>query len=149
NLNSNINKKYNYVFIYAESLEKSFENLNGKNYLPELSKIANNYAQFTNITQPTNGGFGWTMAGMVNTQCGVPLVMAQGNTGGNTANFLPKANCVASWLKNNGYLTHFIRGSNKQFAGADKFFSQHGWSRQDDLNFFIENKIARPEKISG
>lgn len=149
NLNSNINKKQNYVFIYAESLEKSFENLNGKNYLPELSKIANNYAQFTNIVQPTNGGFGWTMAGMVNTQCGVPLVMAQGNTGGNTANFLPKANCVASWLKNNGYRTHFIRGSNKQFAGADKFFSQHGWSRQDDLSFFIENKIAGPEKISG
>ncbi|MGG6175153.1 sulfatase-like hydrolase/transferase [Pantoea allii] len=148
-LNSSLNKKYNYVFIYAESLEKTFEKLNEKNYLPELSKIANDYAQFTNIIQPTNGGFGWTMAGMVNTQCGVPLVMAQGNTGGNAAHFLPKANCVASWLKKIGYRTHFIRGSNKEFAGADKFFSQHGWSRQDDLNFFIENKIAKSDQISG
>lgn len=142
-------KKYNYVFIYAESLERTFSNLNNENHIPNLSELASNYAQFTNISQPSNMGFGWTMAGMVNTQCGIPLAMPQGNTGGNSSNFLPNAHCVASWLQDSGYHTEFIRGSQKEFAGGDKFLSQHGWARQDDLAYFVQNKLAKPEQISG
>lgn len=144
----NLDKKYNYVFIYAESLERTFRDLEGENYLPNLSALADNYADFTNIIQPANRGFGWTMAGMVNTQCGIPLVMAQGNAGGNLSEFLNKANCVATWLTNQGYNTEFLRGSDKEFAGGDKFFSQHGWNRQDDLNYFVSNGLASSEQIS-
>lgn len=144
----NLNKKYNYVFIYGESLERSFRDLDGKNYLPELSAIADNYADFTNIIQPLNRGFGWTMAGMVNTQCGIPLVMEQGNAGANVSEFLSKAQCVTSWLTDQGYDTEFIRGSQKEFAGGNKFFAQHGWKRQDDLSYFVKNGLANPEQIS-
>lgn len=144
----NLNKKYNYVFIYAESLEQTFQNLDGENYLPNLSALAKNYANFTNIIQPMNRGFGWTMAGMVNTQCGLPLVMEQGNAGENLSDFLINANCIATWLSKQGYKTEFLRGSQKEFAGGDKFFSQHGWKRQDDLSYFIKNGIASPEQIS-
>ncbi|RJT47646.1 phosphoglycerol transferase I [Rahnella woolbedingensis] len=144
----NLDKKYNYVFIYAESLERTFRDLEGENYLPHLSALADNYADFTNIIQPANRGFGWTMAGMVNTQCGIPLVMAQGNAGENLSEFLNNANCVATWLTNQGYNTEFLRGSDKEFAGGDKFFSQHGWSRQDDLNYFVKNGLASPDQIS-
>lgn len=142
-------KKYNYVFIYAESLERTFRDLRGKNHLPNLSDIADKYIEFTNIIQPATSGFGWTMAGMVNTQCGVPLVMAQGNSGANFTEFLSNAKCVASWLNENGYKTEFIRGSDKTFAGGDKFFSQHGWQRQDDLGYFKETGQANSSNVSG
>jgi phosphoglycerol transferase len=65
--------KYNYVFIYAESLERSLRNINGINYIPNISKLADQYLEFTDIQQIQ----GWTMAGMVNTQCAIPLVLPQ------------------------------------------------------------------------
>lgn len=142
-------KKYNYVFIYAESLERTFRDLRGKNHLPKLSQIADKYIEFTNIIQPAASGFGWTMAGMVNTQCGIPLVMAQGNSGANFAEFLSNAKCVASWFNESGYKTEFIRGSDKNFAGGNKFFSQHGWQRQDDLGYFKETGQATLSNVSG
>ncbi|WP_338463703.1 phosphoglycerol transferase I [Franconibacter daqui] len=142
-------KKYNYVFIYAESLERTFRMLGGKDYLPGINKIANQHLEFTNIEQPLNMGMGWTMAGMVNTQCGIPLVMAQGNSGSNVSHFLSGADCVATWLTRQGYQTEFIRGSQKEFAGGDKFLAQHGWQTQHDKPYFVKNGLATPEQISG
>lgn len=141
--------KYNYVFIYAESLERTFRSLDGRDYLPGLTALANRYMEFTNIQQPLNVGFGWTMGGIVNTQCGIPLVMAQGNAGSNVSNFLSGAHCIASWLTQQGYQTEFIRGSQKEFAGGDKFLSQHGWQAQHDKAWFEEHALATPGQISG
>ena len=140
-------RKYNYVFIYAESLERTFRNVDGVNYLPGLSKIANNYIEFSNIRQLP--GMGWTMAGIVNTQCAIPFVLAQGNGGGNFENFLPNATCIGDVLKKEGYTTEFIRGSAKEFAGGDKFLSQHGWVNQHDKQFFVDNGLASEQQISG
>lgn len=58
------------------------------------------------------------MAGLVNTQCGIPLIMEQGNSGASFVNFLGEADCVASWFGTQGYQTEFIRGSQKEFAGG-------------------------------
>lgn len=148
-IDARLDKKYNYVFIYAEGLENTFQNLNGANYTPGLSALANKYLQFTNIRQPSIRGMGWTMAGMVNTQCGIPLIMEQGNAGANFSNFLGKADCVATWLGKQGYQTEFIRGSQKEFAGGDKFLEQHGWQSQHDKNYFAEHTLATPDDVSG
>lgn len=147
--NNKKNDKLNYVFIYAESLERTFRQLNEKNYIPKLSSLADEYLEFTNIIQPNNSGFGWTMAGLVNTQCGIPLVIEQGNSGSNYSKFLANAGCVASWLNNNGYETKFIRGSQKEFAGGDKFLSQHGWKEQADLSYFQKTGVANDNNMSG
>lgn len=144
-----LDKKYNYVFIYAESLENTFQSLDGTNYTPGLSALANKYMQFTNIRQPPIRGIGWTMAGLVNTQCGIPLIIEQGNSGASFVNFLGKADCVASWFGTQGYQTEFIRGSQKEFAGGDKFLEQHGWQSQHDKNYFAENLLATPDDVSG
>jgi len=142
-----LKSKYNYIFIYAESLERTFRDLNGVNYIPNISSIADNYLEFTDVKQVS--GTGWTMAGLVNTQCGLPLVLPQGNSAGNISNFLQGADCVASALKKIDYETLFIRGSDKEFAGGDKFLSQHGWSEVQDKNYFEENNITSPSDISG
>lgn len=146
-VNPESERKYNYVFIYAESMERTFRMLDGKNYLPNISLIADKYMDFTDIRQIS--GTGWTMAGLVNTQCGIPLVLPQGNSAGNVTNFLHGADCVATALKNNHYQTLFIRGSDKEFAGGDKFLGQHGWDEVQDKNYFEKQKIVSPEDLSG
>lgn len=147
NIEYKTTKNYNYVFIYAESLERTFRDIDGVNYTPNITELANAYLDFTAIEQIP--GMGWTMAGIVNTQCAVPLVLPQGNAAGNMSEFLSGADCIASHLQNHGYVTEFIRGSDKEFAGGDKFFSQHGWQEQHDKNYFINNKIANENQISG
>lgn len=142
-----LNSVDNIVFIYAESLERTFRNIDGINYLPNLTKIAASGLDFSNIMQMP--GMGWTMAGMVNTQCSVPLAMMQANSGNNISSFLSGADCIASEFKKNGYYNEFIRGSAKEFAGGDKFLSQHGWDNQIDKQYFIDNNLIQPDDISG
>lgn len=142
-----IKNKYNYVFIYAESLERSLRNINGINYIPNISKLADQYLEFTGIQQIP--GMGWTMAGMVNTQCAIPLVLPQGNSASNMSHFLAGADCIATHLKNSGYTTEFIRGSDKEFAGGDKFFSQHGWLNQHDKQYLLNHRVVDENNISG
>lgn len=139
--------KYNYVFIYAESLERSLRNIDGINYIPNISELADQYLEFTDIQQIP--GMGWTMAGMVNTQCAIPLVLPQGNSANNMSHFLAGADCIATYLKNSGYTTEFIRGSDKEFAGGDKFFSQHGWLYQHDKQYLLNRHVVDENKISG
>lgn len=146
-LDGKINKKYNFVFIYAESMERTFRNLDNIDYQPNINELANKYVEFTDLQQMP--GMGWTMAGIVNTQCGIPLVIAQGNTGGKISSFLPGAQCIGSWLHENGYTTEFIRGSMKEFAGGDKFLAQHGWQTVHDFQYFIDNNMVRAEQVSG
>ncbi|MCD1126040.1 phosphoglycerol transferase I [Jinshanibacter sp. LJY008] len=141
------NNKYNYVFIYAESLERTFRNINGFNYTPNISKLAESYIDFTNIIQSDGGG--WTMAGLVNTQCGIPLSLPQGNSANNMSSFLDGAKCIAQYFNENGYKNIFIRGSEKEFAGGDKFLSQHGWDEIHDKSYFLENNLADNSNISG
>ncbi|HDT4954840.1 TPA: phosphoglycerol transferase I [Enterobacter kobei] len=147
NTDFNLKDNYNYVFIYAESLERSLRNIAGTNYIPHLSEIADNYIDFTNIQQIP--GMGWTMAGIVNTQCAIPLVLPQGNSGNNISHFLSGADCIATHLQKRGYTTEFIRGSDKEFAGGDKFFSQHGWLSQHDKQYLINHHVAEDKDISG
>ncbi len=138
---------HNYVIIYAESLERTFRNLDGVNYLPRLSKIADSYDDFTNIIQTE--GAGWTMAGLVNTQCGIPLSLPQGNSANNVSAFLEGAKCIGQAFKEEGYHNVFMRGSDKAFAGGDKFLSQHGWDTLQDKEYFLKNKIVDPVNVQG
>lgn len=138
---------YNYVIIYAESLERTFRDLDGVNYLPRLSKIADSYDDFTNLIQTE--GAGWTMAGLVNTQCGIPLSLPQGNSADNVSSFLEGAKCIGQKFKEEGYQNLFMRGSDKAFAGADKFLSQHGWDTLQDKEYFLKNKIVDPTNVQG
>ncbi|WP_312927426.1 sulfatase-like hydrolase/transferase [Pseudescherichia sp.] len=138
---------YNYVVIYAESLERTFRNLDGVNYIPRLSKIADSYDDFTNLIQTE--GAGWTMAGLVNTQCGIPLSLPQGNSANNLSAFLEGAKCIGQKFQEEGYQSLFIRGSDKAFAGGDKFLSQHGWGTLQDKEYFLKNNIVDPKKVQG
>lgn len=122
----------NLVLIYVESLENTYEDtaLFGKNLLAPLHNLSSdNTLSFKNFVQMP--GTGWTIAGIVGTQCGVPLksmtIFDQNKQSENLKHFLPRAVCLGDILAAHGYKNIYMRGADMKFAGADKFFSSHGY----------------------
>ena len=128
-VSSNPNKPLNFIYIYLESFERIyFDNNLYPDLLPGLSKIEDNSVSFTNLTQTT--GAGWTIAGMVASQCGIPLFAASGPNGTkNYDKFLPDAVCVGDILKKNRYNLSFLGGSALSFTGKGNFYNDHGFAK--------------------
>ena len=127
---SSLNK--NFVFIFAESLERSYRDVNGINFLPNISKLENQL-DFNNIKQTS--GSGWTIADNVNVLCGLPLfgVINQASL---TETFLPKATCMTDQLNNIGYEQIYISGSSTIFAGTKNLLSNHKVNNIYDIEDF-------------
>ncbi|MGB9095576.1 phosphatidylglycerol--membrane-oligosaccharide glycerophosphotransferase [Erwinia sp.] len=119
--------KPNLVYIYAESLERTyFDEKAFPNLAPELSKIKNNAYDFSNTEQLP--GTEYTIAGMVASQCGIPLFAPfDGNASSSLSTFYPQNVCLGDILKSSGYQNYFYQGASLSFAGKDLFLSSHGF----------------------
>lgn len=121
----------NLILIYVESLEKNYSNtsLFDRNLLEPLDKIEG--VEFEKFAQMP--GTGWTIAGMVSSQCGIPLkplILADGNsTGELVKDFLPNATCLGDTLSQLGYENVFIGGASLSFSGKENFLITHGYTR--------------------
>lgn len=129
--------KPNLIYIYAESLERTYFNEQAFPKLaPELSEIKNNALDFSNTAQLP--GTEYTIAGMVASQCGIPLFAPfDGNASSSLSTFYPQNICLGDILKAAGYQNYFYQGANLSFAGKDLFLSSHGF---DHLYGFNELK---------
>jgi phosphoglycerol transferase len=126
----------NLILIYAESLEAGYQDatLFGRDLLAATRHLGgHSYGWY----RPAAGAT-WTIAGMVATQCGVPLqVYAQRDlrpsVRGKT--FLPGATCLGDILAANGYRNVFLGGAPLSFAGKGRFLQDHGyaeaWGREE------------------
>ncbi|MCP4325422.1 MAG: sulfatase-like hydrolase/transferase [Alteromonadales bacterium] len=126
--------KPNIVFIYLESVEQAyFDNEAFPELLPELSKIKAKSINFTGLEQANKTS--WTIAGMVSSQCGYPLVAAYKEVGANTAaiteEFMINARCHGDLLKENNYWLAYMSGDDHRFAGVGKFYNTHNY---DDIS---------------
>ncbi len=125
------NKK-NLVLIYVESLENTYSNkeIFGEDLLKSLNDKTKQAITFKDFKQTT--GTGWTIAGIVSSQCGIPLksiIVSDGNSlGESIKKFLPNAICLGDILKKAGYKNIYIGGDDLSFSGKGKFFQQHGYS---------------------
>lgn len=121
----NPTQKYNLLLIYVESLENNLTN----------KKIFN-----TNLIQPIddlNGikvphlypapGTGWSIAGMMSSQCAVPLKLHFGYFPHKNGNFLPNLVCLGDILKNFGYKQYFLAGHDLGLSGTGNFYHNHGY----------------------
>ena len=119
--------KLNLVYIYGESLERTyFDNAAFPDLTPELGAIKNNSIDFTHTAQLP--GTDYTIAGMVASQCGIPLFAPfEGNASASMSSFFPQNLCLGDILKNSGYENHFVQGANLRFAGKDVFLKSHGF----------------------
>lgn len=140
-------KRYNVVWIYAEAFERIY--LNSEIFpdlAPNLVKLERESLSFSNIHQVW--GTGWTIAGIVGSQSGVPLyaVGRQNNDLNQLPSFLPNVKGVGNILKEDGYENIFIQGSKKAFAGNDKFLESHGFRMYSFEN--IDEKYKTKKDLS-
>ena len=143
------NEKRNLIFIFAESMESSYADLeNGGsqkyNLIEGLTQLSNRYITFSN-TDKLGGvleipGTTWTVSGMVSQTSGLPLKL--GIAGGSYRKyntFLPSVYTLGDILKDNGYKQEIIMGSEGSYAGRKGYFESHGNYKIYDLNTAIEN----------
>ncbi|WP_275555969.1 phosphatidylglycerol--membrane-oligosaccharide glycerophosphotransferase [Mixta sp. Marseille-Q2659] len=117
----------NLVYIYGESLERTyFDEQAFPGLAPELSRLKQQQAlDFAQTEQLP--GTEYTIAGMVASQCGIPLFAPfEGNASASLSSFFPQNICLGDILKNSGYQTYFMQGADLRFAGKDTFLKSHG-----------------------
>ncbi|MXP48581.1 hypothetical protein FD733_01050 [Pantoea sp. Eser] len=135
--------KKNIIYIYGESLERTFFN---KNMFPgltdELSAIKDKSYDFNNTIQLL--GTDYTIAGIVASQCGLPLFAPfSGNSSDSLSSFFPGTIFLGNILKSSGYDLSFIQGADLDFGGKRLFFSNHGFehlSGREELAHSITDK---------
>jgi phosphoglycerol transferase len=117
----------NLVFIYAESLERTFfDETLFPGLIKELRALEAEGTSFTDIQ--TVYGSGFTMGGMVGSLCGVPLFApADPNSMGGMDEFLPGATGLGELLRAQGYQLTFMGGAHSSFAGKGRFLRTHGF----------------------
>ncbi|WP_119396490.1 sulfatase-like hydrolase/transferase [Salinibius halmophilus] len=127
----------NLVLIYAESLEQGyFDEARFPGLLPELNKWRANSVNFTGLEQVYNTS--WTVAGIVASQCGVPLISPYRSHDMNslapTSSFMSEAVCLTDVLAEHGYINQMMIGSDQRFAGKKYFFASHQFDQVDDFS---------------
>lgn len=117
-----LDNRPNIIYLYAEGFERTY--LDEKLFpglAPNLKRIESTALSFTNIN--TLYGTGWTIAGMVASQCGLPLQpVANVNKPGA---FMPKAYCLGDILHKNGYQLTYMGGASLRFGGKGNFYATH------------------------
>ncbi|SMP45777.1 phosphatidylglycerol-membrane-oligosaccharide glycerophosphotransferase [Desulfonatronum zhilinae] len=132
----------NLVYIYAESLERTyFDESLFPGLIQGLREMEQEALSFTGVEQIS--GTHWTIAGMVASQCGIPLVTASGgNSMSGIDRFLPGATCLGDVLQAQGYALTFLGGADLEFAGKGKFYATHGFSEimgKSELQSMLED----------
>ena len=122
-------KKRNLVYIYAESFERTyFDEQEFPGLTPDLAAIKQQALDFSQTEQLP--GTGYTIAGMVASQCGIPLFAPfDGNAAGSVEGFYPGKICLGDILKASGYALSFYQGADLAFAGKGQFLTSHGFDQ--------------------
>lgn len=149
-------KKRNLITIYVESAETSSQDkANGGffdvNYIPEMTRIARENISFSHSDKLEGAAVapacGWTIAGLTAETAGLPLKLyAQQRGKGGIDNsmdkydtFMPGATTLGDILKEQGYTTMFMCGSDFEFGGRQMYFTLHGDYIVRDWKYASEN----------
>ncbi len=123
------NNPKNLVLIYVEGLENTYSDtaLFNRDLLTSLHKLQG--VKFDSFREAPGTGF--TIAGIVATQCGLPLkrvgFLSENNQGRTVKSFLPNATCLSDILSKFGYQNIFMGGASLTFAGKGKFLQDHNY----------------------
>jgi phosphoglycerol transferase len=133
-------KKKNIIIIYAESEERTFADISrGSETFAEMSEVAASGIEVEGIRQLANTG--WTMAGFVSSQCGVPLQprgLFSENNFEHQASFFSPIDCLSDVLNANGYHTEFMNGGDSHFAGIATFVDGHKFAHRSGFEDYRE-----------
>lgn len=134
-------KPLNLITIYIESGEESLgdDNLFELNMLEPLQNATKGWSRFEPFDVYKGGG--WTMAGIVGTECGIPLRGAgisesdinSNDIGDGSDRYMPGATCLGDVLTDAGYHSVFMGGADASFASKENFLTSHGYDEVMDL----------------
>jgi len=133
----------NLLFIYLESLEQIYlDNSLFPGLTPNLQALQQQGLTFSNMWQTP--GTGWTIGGIVSSQCGTPLLFNRGPNGNDALQngFLSKAVCLGDILAQGGYQQVYMGGASQRFAGKGTFLAEHGYQEvngKDELTPLLED----------
>lgn len=119
----------NLILIYVESLETTYGDaaLFGRDLLAPLRSVGGRAIAPLKQAQGAN----WTIAGMVSTQCGVPLKVYSEQDVRHVPgqrSFLPGATCLGDVLAARGWHNVFLGGAPLSFSGKGTFLRDHGYA---------------------
>jgi phosphoglycerol transferase len=120
------------LIIYLEGLDRRFADRDtfADAYDPIL-ELETQAIRFDNVGQIV--GTAWSLAGMVASQCGIP-VLPKGllfkNNFETVERFLPGATCLGDLLVPQGYRAEYVVGGDLQFGGIDNFYRTHAITGQ-------------------
>lgn len=124
----------NIVYLYLESVERTyFDEQVFPGLLPNLKALETQGVSFTNVQQPI--ATGWTIAGMVASQCGMPLITSGSpNSMVGMERFLPRSVCLGDLLAAHDYELSYLGGAEARFGGKENFYRSHGFNQVAGLN---------------
>ncbi len=140
----------NLVIIYLESVERSYGQIpEFTSFYKPIQNLADQAVELTNIIETT--GTNYTIAGIIATQCGIPLlsnglktVAFQNNTEKSMTGFLPKVHCLGDQLKEDGYTLSYMNGASLDRFSKRGFLREHGYTRLlDKADIPYEQKVNR------
>lgn len=130
----------NLILIYIESLENTFarEDVHGKNLIKFINNLPGHHVDYF-FNAP---GTTWTTAGIVGSQCGIPLKPVLINALGKKR-FLPGITCLGDILAKNNYSQYLLTAADKEFGGKNILFSDHGYQNIIGLEEWEERGLPR------
>jgi phosphoglycerol transferase len=138
-------KQKNILYVYLESLERTYRDI------PETADAFKQFAIYEDQALSFNElhqsyGLNYTAAGMVGTQCGVPLVpngirnirKQVRNVSENQVlkfkGFMSNMYCLGDILSEDGYIGSYVNGSDTAVFSKGLLFNSHGWERTFGIN---------------
>ncbi|MDN3522884.1 sulfatase-like hydrolase/transferase [Halomonas ramblicola] len=139
----------NLLLLYLESIERTYADRErfGDAYA-FLDAIGRRGHVFEGVRQLENTG--WTMAGMIASQCGAPLMPAgllHDTQFEPLGRVVPGVECLGDLLADQGYRLTFMGGASTDFAGKGIFYEDHGFQAvlgRDDL----EPRLEDPDYVN-
>ena len=139
----------NLLFIFLEGFEAIYTDKDlFPGLTPNLQALNEEGWQLDNMQQVE--GSGWTIAGMVSSLCGTPLLY-ESSFGGNEVLFsrmLDKATCLPDVLSSAGYQQIFMGGAALGFASKGNFLLEHGFDTTLGRHALV-NELADPNYVTG
>ena len=122
-------ERRNLVIVYLESVEDTFfDTTLFPGLVPNLTALREEEGVwFSEMRQYP--GTGWTIAAIVASQCGVPLLseMWGNDIFENVDNPFAQVTCLGEYLGEAGYKTAFVGGATLRFAGKGAFLKDNGY----------------------
>lgn len=133
----------NLMILYLESIERTYSDEQFGDAYDDLHRLGERGVVFEGIRQMENTG--WTMAGMIASQCGVPLMPAgllHDSQFEPLESVVPGIDCLGDILAAQGYRLSYLGGASKAFAGKGLFYRGHQFQSvqgKDDLVRQLDN----------